>query len=54
MNEATHIHCDRSGAQEGEDNATHHLVPRADGMTCSWCRHTPKQIETHSEVSPNN
>jgi len=42
--EATQMYCDKSGAKEGEDNSTHHLVSRAAGMVCKYCGRTQQQI----------
>lgn len=30
--------CDRCCATPPSDNTTHHLVPRADGMRCAYCK----------------
>lgn len=45
MIDATQMHCDKSGGAPGEDNTTHHLVPRSPDMVCQFCKRTAAQIE---------
>lgn len=49
MVEVTHLYCPESGAPEGADNSTHHLVPRSAGrgaqqMVCRYCGKTEKAL----------
>lgn len=42
--------CEESGAKPGEDNSTHHLIPRAAGggaqqMVCRYCKKTERLIK---------
>lgn len=41
MREPTQQYCPKSGGQPGEDNTTHHLVPRTEGgksvLKCKYC-----------------
>jgi hypothetical protein len=39
------MYCPESGAPEGADNSTHHLVPRAAGLVCAYCGKTRREIE---------
>lgn len=42
--EATQLWCEKSGAAPGADSSTHHLVPRAAGLTCRYCKRTAQDI----------
>lgn len=43
---ATQEYCPETGLNPGEDNSTHHLLPRAKGMTCRYCKKTEEQLRT--------
>lgn len=45
----THIYCPASGGKPGEDNTTHHMVPRGGRMVCRYCGKTASQIESESK-----
>lgn len=50
---ATEQYCDESGGKPGEDNTTHHLVPRSAGrgaqvMKCRYCGTTQAKIEARA------
>jgi hypothetical protein len=44
--EVTQLPCP---ATEGGDNETHHLIPRAAGMTCRYCGRTEKDLREEAE-----
>lgn len=51
---ATQQYCDESGGKPGEDNTTHHLVPRSAGrgtqvMKCRYCGTTQAKIEARAK-----
>lgn len=41
---ATHFLCPSLCAHLSGDNLTHHLVPRAAGLTCVYCKKTDAEI----------
>lgn len=57
MIEVTTLHCTMSGAAEGQDNSTHHLVPRAAKrgargqreQVCIYCEWTEKELREAAE-----
>jgi hypothetical protein len=49
MIEVTHLYCPASGGREGEDNTTHHLVPRSKGQTCRYCGKTERELREEAE-----
>jgi hypothetical protein len=47
--DVTQLYCPASGGQPGEDNTTHHLVPKSGSMTCTYCGRTEKQLRADAE-----
>lgn len=46
MIEVTTLYCPKNqwDGKPGEDNTTHHLLPRAKGMVCRDCGKTEKEL----------
>lgn len=49
VGQATHMRCPKAPGPVGGDNTTHHLLPRAAGMTCAYCGRTESQIKADAE-----
>lgn len=55
MINVTHLHCPAREPAVSGDEKTHYLVPRADGMTCLFCKRTERELreEAMSDAGPS-